>query len=173
MIIPSIIIGGALLLFGRKLYWLFVAGIGFFFAVSFVPRIFGNQPDWLTFVIAIGVGLIGALLAIFVQNIALGFAGFIAGGYFLSYALNLLGIELAKLNWLALIAGGILGAILVIVLFDWALIILSSISGTILILQSIRVSRITEILVFLGLAVVGVAVQAGVMMGERQPTKDD
>ena len=39
------------------------------------------QPEWLALVIAMAAGVLGALVATFVQKLAIGLAGFLAGAF--------------------------------------------------------------------------------------------
>jgi hypothetical protein len=71
------------------------------------------------------------------------------------------------LSWLAYLFGGLVGAVLVIALFDWALLILSSLTGSAMIVQTIGLQAIPSGLVFVVLAGLGVAVQARLLMGEQ------
>jgi hypothetical protein len=60
------------------------------------------------------------------------------------------------------IIGGIAGLLLVAVLFDWAIIILSPLLGAEILMPLLHISGSVYWLVFLGLVVVGIAVQAGI-----------
>jgi hypothetical protein len=62
--------------------------------------------------------------------------------------------------WLPFVIGGIIGAILVSVLFDWALIVLSSLAGAAIITQALALSGAVGIGVILALTAVGVIIQA-------------
>jgi hypothetical protein len=73
-------IGGiALLIMGRRLYWLFVGLIGFVVGALLSQQFFSAQPEWMSVLVALGFGVAGALLAVFLQGIAIAAAGFIAG----------------------------------------------------------------------------------------------
>ncbi|HEY1789962.1 MAG TPA: hypothetical protein VGJ73_17585, partial [Verrucomicrobiae bacterium] len=82
----NILVGAVLLVFGRRLFWLFVGCTGFIVGFDLANSLFPGQSQLLIFLIAIGVGLIGAIAAIFLQRLVVGIAGFFAGGYFLSAA---------------------------------------------------------------------------------------
>jgi hypothetical protein len=70
-------------------------------------------------------------------------------------------------NWLVFIVGGIIFAVLIGVLFEWALIILSSITGATLITQSLRLQAALLLPLFAVLVVTGILVQALLYRAER------
>src|SRR5262247_223508 len=72
MPVAGIIVGLALLLFGRRLYWVFVAGIGFVTGLEFAPEILLGQPDWVILLAALVAALVGALLAVMAQAFVIG-----------------------------------------------------------------------------------------------------
>jgi len=161
MIIVKILIGIILLLLGRKLFWLFVAAIGFFVAMDLVIRLFPESALLVAVVAGLVAGVIGALLAIFLQQVAVGVAGFLAGWYIILSLLDTFGLsEMAVSAWVLAIIGGIVGFIIVLALLDWALIVLSSLSGASLIVQTIDLNRPLTILVFVLALIVGIVVQA-------------
>ena len=164
----NIILGGFLLLLGRRLYWLFVGAIGFVAGFNLASQALANQPTWLLLVIALAAGVIGALLALFLQRLAIGIAGFLAGGYILTSILAVAGLTVTgTAYWILYLAAGIVAGILAIVLFDWALIILSSLVGALLIAQSLAIGQTLMWLLVIVLFIIGVAFQAG-MMGRRE-----
>src|SRR5437016_14040739 len=76
----SVLIGVVVLFFGRKLFWLCVAAIGFAAGVELAPRLVQEPSVLLSLTIALLLGIIGALLALFLQKIAIAVLGFLAGG---------------------------------------------------------------------------------------------
>jgi hypothetical protein len=166
--IGRIVVGVIALTLGRKLFWLFVGAVGFVLGMALATRYLQGQPDWLILVIALGVGLLGALLAVFVQKVAIALAGFIGGGYILINLLNMLGWEAGRLGWVAFIVGGIIGVVLITVLFDWALIIISSLTGSGLIVDAIQLGSRIEVVVFVVLLLLGIAIQGGWMRRRRR-----
>ena len=76
----EIALGGVLLVLGRKLFWLFVAGVGFAVGMFVTPLLLPDVPQGVTLAAAIALAVLGAVLAITVQKIAIGLVGFIAGG---------------------------------------------------------------------------------------------
>lgn len=55
----GILIGVGLLLLGRQLYWLYVAGVGFVVALDLMTRLVQIEPTLLILVIALVVGAFG------------------------------------------------------------------------------------------------------------------
>lgn len=155
---PNIIVGVVLLLLGRRLFWLFVGAAGFIAGLIVSQELFVGQPDWLVLSVAILTGVIGAVLSVFLQKLAVAVAGFLTGGYVL------MSLSLAMGNpsfaWPAFLIGGVLGAALVLILFDWALILLSSLAGAALVAQSTRADALISLIIFLIALVAGVAIQA-------------
>jgi hypothetical protein len=171
MFLLKILIGIALLLLGRKIFWLFVAGMGFVVAMDLVTRLFvGPQAEALTpiaLVVGLVAGVIGALLAIFLQRVAIGVVGFLAGGYIVLSFLEIIGIgEITALSWVLAFVGGIIGLVLALVLLEWALIMLSSLSGAGLIAQSAGLNRPLAVLVFVIALIVGIVVQGRMLSRE-------
>lgn len=155
----AIAVGLALLFLGRQLFWIFVGGAGFVIGMALARELMHAQADWLIISVALLAGIIGAILSIFIQRLAVGIAGFLAAGYILFTVAYHVGGE--NFAWAAFLIGGILGAFLVVVLFDWALIILSSLTGALLISQSIRIDPALSLGVLIMAFIAGIAVQAG------------
>src|SRR6266571_1199660 len=143
----ALLVGLGLLVYGRRLYWLFVAGIGF-----------------LT-----GLALIGGLLAVVAQKFVVGLIGFLAGGGSGVLLLRALNMESNTLAWIVYLLLGIVGLALGLVLFEWALILLSSLAGANLIVVGVEnlvhLSRGSVVLLVCIVALVGILVQARVVGG--------
>ncbi len=163
MIWLRILTGIGLLVFGRKLFWLFVGVIGFASGIHLATRFFPGQPEWMILAIALVAGVLGALLALFLQWLAIGLAGFLAGAYIVVRVLSVSGLGTSGINWILFLIGGIIGLILMIILFDWALIILSSLVGAGLITESIHVAHSSGLFLFIVLVIAGVLVQSRLM----------
>ncbi len=158
----SILIGVVILFFGRKLFWLCVAAIGFAAGVELAPHLVQDPSALLSLTIAILLGIIGALLALFLQKIAIAVLGFLAGGKLAGAIAAAFFVHYAQHSTIIFVIGGVIGAILLLVLFDWALIVVSSLIGAHLIVyqSTIALPQSGSIILFIGLAVVGILVQA-------------
>lgn len=158
--IISILIGIAVLLLGRRLFWLFVAAAGFIISLSLAVDLLTNLPDWVILVAALTLGLVGAVVALIAQKVAVVIAGFLMGGYALIWVLQFLSLNPNGLDWLIFIVGGIIGAILVQFLFEAALIVLSSLAGATLIAQVTDFSAPVTAVMFIVLLALGLVIQA-------------
>src|SRR5688500_8251535 len=130
------IVSGLLLLFlGRRLFWLFVGLVGFFAGLTFAARFFSEQSGMELLLIAAGCGIVGVLLAFCLQKLAIAVAGFLAGGLFATNLLESAAMQVPPL--VPFLIGGIIGAILLLTIFDWALILLSSVTGATLLSRAL------------------------------------
>jgi hypothetical protein len=166
--IISVIVGVAILLFGRKLFWLFVAALGFAVGLEIAVYFMKDPPQWMMLLVALGCGVIGALLAIMLQKVAIAIAGFIAGGRIAWALAAAFFVDHQHYRGITFVIGGILGALLLLALFDWALIFLSSIEGAHLISNGITLPEKGTMILVIALAVIGVVVQASMLRRSRR-----
>ncbi len=159
--IVSAIIGVAILFLGRRLFWLCVAAVGFAAGVELAPHLVHEPSSLLALSIALVLGLMGALLATFLQKIAIAVFGFLAGGKLAMAIGATFFVQHAQYLGLTFIIGGIVGALLLLFLFNWALIVLSSVVGAHLIQAAVVLPATGAAILFVVLVLVGVVVQAG------------
>src|SRR5438105_8774249 len=165
--IVGALIGVVILLFGRKLFWLCVAAVGFAAGVEVAPHLVHEPSVVLQLSVAVVFGFIGALLAMFLQKIAIAIAGFLAGGKLALALVTAFLVHGANYPGVTFIAGGIIGAILLLSLFDWTLIVLSAVVGAYLIQHTIVLPQTGATILFVGLAALGIVVQAPAFRGAR------
>jgi hypothetical protein len=110
--------GLLLLLLGRRLFWLFVALVGFFLGAQVGAAVFTNLADWALLAVALVTGLVGAGLAIFLQRLAVTIAGAIAGGMLAVRIAPLIGLHTEAGLIAAFVGGALIAAVLLAVLFD-------------------------------------------------------
>jgi hypothetical protein len=163
MLIAQVLAGGVLLAFGRRLFWLFVAACGFAVGLRLTNQFLVTRSDWLALVVALAAGVLGALLALFFQHLAIGVAGFLAGALIAVGLFDRLGFQGDASFWIAFVIGGVLGAVLMKIIFDWSLIALSSLAGSSLIVEALGLKEMPEFLLWLLLLGLGVALQVAQM----------
>ena len=145
--------------FGRKLFWLCVAAVGFAAGLQIAPLLVNEASSVLALVIAVVFGILGALLAVFIQKIAIAVLGFLAGGKLATAIAAAFFVQHAQYSTIIFFIGGIIGAILLLAVFGWALIVVSSFIGAYLIQSAIVLPPTGLTLVFIGLAILGIFVQ--------------
>jgi len=153
------LICGVLLVFaGRNLFWLCV-GISGFLVGGQCAASLGYSNGWVALLIAVALGCLGALLAISFEwlMVVVG-VGFLGGGYLL---MNLFPPAAGQetYSWLIFVVGGIVGTCLMVIIFDWTLIIISSLLGATLIANAFHGTADLRGLLFVGSAVIGMVVQ--------------
>jgi hypothetical protein len=153
-------IGVLLLFLGRKLFWLFVGVVGFLSGIQLAPQFLPTDSRIAIMAIALALGLLGAVLAIFLQHAIVVVAGFLAGGHLVVRVLTFFNWQYDQSMWLLALFGGILGGILALMLLDWALIILSSLIGASLVGQALPFDQAATALFVIVLAVSGIVFQS-------------
>lgn len=161
--ITVIILGLLILTLGRKLFWLFVGAVGFVSGLHIATYSFYGRPEWVVLLAGVFAGILGAVFAIFLQKMAVVLGGFFAGGYLTLNLINMWGWHSSQGFWFFSMIGGIIGAIIAAIYFDWALIILSSLTGAAMISQSLSLSSTTKGLIFALLMIIGIFTQSNLM----------
>ncbi len=169
MDLAGIVTGVVLLLLGRQLFWLFVGIMGFFVGFDLASLHLADQSRVVILTIAILAGVAGIVIALLLQRVAFGVAGFLAGGYFFATTAADLGWITSSGYEAVFLLGGVVGAVAAIFLTDWALIILSSLVGAAMIIDAVPMEPTFEIVIFLVLAVVGAIVQRQMFRRFGQP----
>ncbi len=160
MVILNFIIGAALLVSGRKLFWLFVAAAGFMTGLQIAARAIGG-PEWVGIAVGIFFAIGAALLAVFLKTVAIGVAGFLMGGAVLTGISGFFGLDSGLFYWALFLVGGLGGMILIGMFFDLAVIWLSSMAGAYLVMGIIPIDGVWRILTFVAILFVGVIYQTG------------
>lgn len=155
----SLILGSALLVAGRRLFWLFVGGVGFLIGFTLANNFFSGESETVLLLIALVVGVIGAVLALFFKTVLVGLAGFIAGGFLTTSLAGMVGWESGLPTWMLFTLGGIVGVVLISLLFNWGLIILSSFVGAYFIIEALNMGGVYPLLVYVVLILAGVMIQ--------------
>jgi hypothetical protein len=172
--IIGIILGIIELLFGRRLFWLFVGIAGFLIGYFLAPAISSTMSDLLRVLVGIGIGILFGILAMFFTRFMVAVAGFFIFGPAAVVLIRDLGGGLpdgSTLYWVAYVIGGAIGLVLLWVFFDWALVVLTSLAGAGAIVQGVRglttFSSTWQIALFAVLALAGIAFQARSYAGHK------
>jgi len=163
----NLALGIVLLTTGKKLYWLFVGAVGFVIGMGLATQL-SLTPEWLVYIVALGAGILGAILAHFLQHLAISLVGFIAGAYGAFQLTNYLGVTAEPSQWMAFIIGGIVGLLIVSSAFNWSLYILSSWAGATLVTGAIDLQGTVGSVVFFALFVLGMIIQVGLFRNQTK-----
>src|SRR5262245_30374165 len=118
-----LLIGATLLFLGRRLFWFYVGAVGFVIGFDAAKTFFHDQSDVAILGTAAVAGVLGVVLALFFQKIAVASAGFLTGGYVaLTLTTRMMWLPADQL-WLAFPVGGLIGGLLALWLFDLAMIL--------------------------------------------------
>jgi hypothetical protein len=157
--------GVMLLVLGWKLFWLFVGVLGFVAGLQAAQLFLGPQPFWMLWAAGLICGVIGAILALFFQHLAIAVGGFVAGSAITHHLMTMLGYS-AGLP--IVLVGGVVGAVALYLLFDWALIALSSVAGAAFIVDALGSRLPYAPALVMVLAAAGVIFQARLRMASRK-----
>jgi hypothetical protein len=109
--------------------------------------------------IALLAGVAGALFAYSLDTFAIAAAGLLSGGYLAYILLLTLEIDTDLLFRVLIIVGAVIGLLLVLLNKDWALIILSSLGGATLVVQSTGYGPTVSAILFGSLSILGIIIQ--------------
>lgn len=164
MNVAYLILGLILLVAGRRLYWLFVAAVGFGVGSLLAQQLIGTldgtdgRSAWIAFAVAILGGIIGAILAVLFQKLAVVLAGAAAGGS--AGWVFFEALHFGNVAWVGMVIGALIGGILILKVFDWGLIFFSSLAGAkLLVIDGMRMDLAQGALIFLVAFTFGVVVQ--------------
>ena len=167
----ALVAGILLLVLGYRLFWLFVGGTGFLAGYSLAERFFEGHSGWVILATSLAAGALGVLLALLLGKMAVAAAGFFAGAWLGTQGAVALGSPSASGFWLGFVAGGILGALLLTLLFDWTLILFTSLAGAALFVQALHRGVVLSALLFVVLVAAGLFVQSRLKLRHPAPEK--
>jgi uncharacterized protein DUF4203 len=153
------VVGIALIVAGRRLFWLAVGMLGFIAGYQAMERWGSGLPHTAAFVVAIAVGVIGMILAVVVQRVAVALAGFLLGVVLATFLLPLTGLALGPWHGLVVAAAGLLVAFVALGIFSLALVVLTAGAGAAMLAEAIAAPPPWGVPLLVVLWVIGVVVQ--------------
>jgi hypothetical protein len=155
----ALAVGIALLAVGRKLYWLSWILLGFVMGLLAVDRFLGDVDPVVQLAGGLLAGIILAALAVVLQKVAVGAAGFLLGGFSLLWLIDHYGLDLGPWEWVVLLAGAAVFAVVLVGLFDVALVVLTSLVGAAILVRLTAFEGPPAMVLLLILLTIGVAIQ--------------
>lgn len=159
MLIVTIIIGFFVLIMGRQIFWVFIAGLGFALGMIYGEQFYAGQPDWMLFLISSIIAVLGAVLAYTLQRLAGAVAGFASGWYLTTLLSGYFRADLGQYEDIIPIIIGIICALLIMTFFDWSVIALSSLAGSAIIISNMKLPGNTELALLITFAIIGMVIQ--------------
>jgi len=166
----QIAVAVALLMLGRRLYWFFVAVAGFVVVMDLAREYFDLGEGWVTLALAVGAGIGGALLAVFLQKLAVALAGFVVVAYVAGALAESMG-QSGTLAMVAVLLAGALGGAVAGYLFDGSLILMSSIGGAALLVDAFDLRHQAALAVMVVVAIAGVVIQSNILRRDRDAAR--
>lgn len=159
-VIASLIFGGTLVFFGRNLFWFFVGVTGFLAGYEVATQIMPGANFLTLMIVSAASGLLGMVLAVVMQKAAVVVAGFLTGAL-ITMDICVRFLALGAEWQIAALIGGMIGGVIGLMFMDWALIFLSSLLGAAIIVRPFLYWGVEmQALIFVGIIVVGMAIQA-------------
>ena len=162
--------GSVLLLFGRQLYTALLGLLGFFVIYGMLADVATLASD-LRLGVAVGVGVVSALLAFVVRRVAVLLAGAMLGAGAALWAAGFYALRSEVLTWAAAVVAALLGAWALRQVFETALIVVSSFIGALLIMAALRLEGMPAHVGVAVLIVAGVAFQMRRRRGDERVAK--
>lgn len=162
-----ILVGLALLAAGRALFWLAVGCLGFGAGWTLASQLGPSEAD-SRLIVAVVAGVVGAVLAVLLQKVAIAVGGALLGGLLASRLIE--GAEWPLLLG-AVVVGAIAGALLASLLFSFALALVTSAAGALLIGDALPVAPTLQLVAVIGLTLLGLLIQLGRGRRKRPATE--
>ena len=154
----AVLMGIALITMGRRLFWLLV-GLAGFVVGWMVAATYLLDLAMPPLAVAVLTGLLGVLVALFAQKVAVMLAGLVVGALIGQWLLAYLPISTSSWDALIIIAAALAGAISARQVFNVALTLLSSAAGALLLVEVADLHDLPALFLFGALTAVGWLVQ--------------
>lgn len=155
----TIVLGFVSLVGGNQLPWMFVGSVGFILG-SFLATLAGfDHSEWQVITFSTAVGMAGIFLTFYLRKIMVLLAGFLAGGYISVTLPELMGWEVPLGDWQAFLLVGAACLVILLLWYNLAMILVSTLAGTTLILQNMSFGSISKEGMFVVLLVFGLIAQ--------------
>lgn len=161
----ALVLGIVLLAAGRRLFWLALGAVGFLVGFELAGRLLDLDAGLVQLLVGVGAGVLGIFLAIFLQRLAIAVLGFVVGGTSALSVFDTTPEVFAAADALVFLVGGIVVALVAAFLFEIALVGLSALAGAALVAGAAGLDDLAFTVATFLLALVGIAIQAGLGPG--------
>lgn len=171
--VVGLVVGAVLLLAGRRLFWLAVGVVGFLTGFTLAARLLTAPEPWVGLVAGLFAGLLGAGLAVLLQRLAVGLAGFLVGGAGAAWIADAVFTAPEVVGWVVFVIAGALCALAAGLLFEAVLIVLSALVGALLVVGAFDLTTSVATLAGLTLTALGIAVQSFTRPPRRERRREE
>lgn len=165
-----LVLGAFLLIFGKRLFWLALAALGFVVGLQLSDKYLALSGE-MEYVVAGVAGVAGAVFAYMAKKLAVTVSGFGIGAILAYHLAQPYAEDLAYQIWFVVLVGALLGVCFAAFLANAALVVLSVLLGAFLVTRALLLEPQQEMVVFAVLAVVGFVIQT--TWGRKAPKVDD
>jgi hypothetical protein len=165
-----LVLGALTLFYGRKLFWIFAALVGFIFGLMVASQLALNVTDFIRIMIAIGVGVLCGIVAVYAEKLMILLVGFLGFGILGYLLINLFDFS-PSINWVVFLVTGSLGAVYITRHLEWIIIIISTLIGAIMVSMGmgkfIQINFLVDLLIFIALFAAGIFFQKKALSGKN------
>ena len=171
------VFGGAILILGRGLDWLFSLGIGALVGVKMTTLLPADSPFWMSIVLVAAVATISVLPYLVYPESKFILTGFLFGGYALAEYGNIplmafFNTTLRGSTWLIFFVGAIAGAVVLGLIKEWGMMLATALVGAFLVTSLFPyLAPITASLIAGGLFILGGLIQVIIWNFEKKAEK--
>ena len=155
----TIVLGFVSLVGGNQLPWMFVGSVGFILGSYLAAGMGFDQSEWQVLTVSTAAGMVGVFLTFYIRKLMVLVAGFLAGGYISMTLPAILGWEMPLEDWQAFLLVGAACLVILLLWYNLAMILVSTLAGTTLILQNLTFGTISKEALFVVLLVFGLIAQ--------------
>jgi len=154
-----VVVGFIILVTGHQSSWLLLGAIGFIVGSLAAQefKLAHNENELILF--SLTFSILGGLLTAYVRKPMVILAAFLAGGYTCFTLPNLLGWETGWLNWISVLITATFCAILVLIWGALPVILISSLLGSTIVIQNMRIGSVSSTDLFIVLISFGIVSQ--------------
>ncbi len=152
-------IGLALLVAGRRLYWLALGAAGFLFGVTVAHQLPAFSSEAAGLAVGMLCGLAGIVLALVAQKLAVTVGGIVIGGIGALWLVQPWQAQLGPWIWAVILVGALVGSGFASLVFDLALTVLTCVIGAMIAAGALVLADAHRPLAFVGFLVLGFIIQ--------------
>jgi len=159
MSVILVVIGFILLVIGHQASWLYVGGVTLLIGSLLADQLNFVRKELDMIVFSFTSGVLGVLLCAYLRKFMVILAALISGGYICYFLPKALGWDTSWINWVIILLVGLASSVMTLVWGVLPLILISTLLGTTLIIQNMRIASVGPTGMFIVLTIFGLVAQ--------------